>query len=139
MAKHNVPMDLMKVTRNVASRNTRSMMMLDVAVVRTNSNVPTRNALANLKCAMVLPNVQMDLMKVELSAALTSISSTTLRSVAATQILNLHALMATVSLTQDSVMVKLNVAINLMNNTPQPRSISRLPPLTRTPFLILLP
>lgn len=129
----------MKVTRDVASRNSDSTMMLDVVAKAINSNVPTRCASRRLNFAMVLPNVKMDLMRVKLSAVSENIASITLMSVAATLKLNIHALMATVSLTQVTVMVKPNVLINLMSNMLQPRSLLRLPiPPLKMPFQALL-
>jgi hypothetical protein len=125
--KRNALINLMKVTRDVASRSSDSTMMPDVVAKAINSNVPTRCASRRLNFAMVLPNVKMDLMRVKLSAASKNIASIILMSVAATLKLSIHALMATVSLTLDTVMVKPNVLINLTSNMLQPRSLLRLP------------
>jgi len=96
MVKPNAKMDLMKVTNNVASTSSPSMMMLDVAVKRTNSNVPIRNASAKPIFVMVKLNAPMVLMNLTTTVASRTTNSTTTRNVAANQDLNTLALMATV-------------------------------------------
>jgi len=90
------PMDPMKVTNNVASESSLSMMMPDVAAKRTNSNVPTRNALAKPTFVMVKLNAPMVLMNLITNVALESSLSMTTKNVVANQDLSIHALMATV-------------------------------------------
>jgi hypothetical protein len=96
MVKPNAKMDLMKVTNNVASTSSPSMMMLDVVVKRTNSNVPIRNVSAKPISVMVKLNAPMVLMNLTTTVALRTTNSTTTRNVAANQDLNTLALMATV-------------------------------------------
>jgi len=83
MAKHNVPMDLMKVTRNAASRNTLSITTKSVAANKINSNVVTVTASTRVIFVTVKPSAQMVLTKVMLIAALENSHSITTKNVAA--------------------------------------------------------
>jgi hypothetical protein len=74
-------MDLMKVTSNVASRDSISTTTKNVAAKNLNGNVPMANASRKLPNVTVKPNVLMDLMKVTNNVASTNIHSTTSKDV----------------------------------------------------------
>jgi hypothetical protein len=82
MVKPNVLMDLMKVTKPVASRSSHSMTKRNVAATQNpNSPAPTVNASQKAISVTEKPNVPMDLMKVTNSVASRNTLSTTTNNV----------------------------------------------------------
>jgi BRCT domain type II-containing protein len=124
-AKPNVVMDLMKVTRNVASRNTPSMTIRDVAATQKPSGlVPTVTVSPMLDTVTVKLSAKIDLMKVKTSAASRNTLTTTSKFVAATQTLNSPVIMVNVSQKLADVMVKPNAKMDLMKVTKNVASTS---------------
>jgi hypothetical protein len=114
MVKLNAKMVLMKVTRNVASRNSSSTMTKNVAVRNLNGNVVQVTVCLRKVTVMVKLNAQTNLMKVTRTVASEVSTSTTTRSVAVIQRINSNVLMVTVSPQRMFVMVKSNVLTDLM-------------------------
>jgi hypothetical protein len=125
-AKPNVVMDLMKVTRNVASRNTPSMTIRDVAATQKPSGlVPTVTVSPMLDTVTVKNfSAKIDLMKVNTIAASRNTLTTTSKFVAATQTLNSPVIMVNVSQKLADVMVKPNAKMDLMKVTKNVASTS---------------
>jgi hypothetical protein len=118
MVKSNASMDLMKVTRAVASRNTLSMTTRNVAATqKLNGAVLTETVFLSTVDVMVKPNAPMNLMKVTNNVASTDTHSTIMRYAVAIQRANGPVEMEIVSSRLLVVMVKPNVVINLMKVT----------------------
>lgn len=113
MVMLNVLMDPMKEINNAASTIFHSTTIKNVAVLNLNSNVLMVTVSVLLLTAMALLLALMDLMKVMISVASKTLASTTIKDVDASR-LNGHVLMVTVSICLTTVMVKLNVLMDLM-------------------------
>jgi hypothetical protein len=110
-------MDPMKVTNNVASRNSHNILPKSVAARKTNGNAPMVTVSPRLAVVMVKPNVLMDLTKVTKPVASKDTDSTTTRDVAATQAPN--GLVPTVNASPNpiTVTVNFNARMALMSNS----------------------
>jgi hypothetical protein len=107
MVKNNVLMDLMMVTRNVASKVTTSTTSRDVvATQKLSSPAPTENALKTVNTVMEKLNAPMDLMIAPNNAASEDTASTTLRFAVAIQRVSGDVLTVTASKKTIFVMVK---------------------------------
>jgi hypothetical protein len=117
MVNHNVLINLMKVTNNVASRTSDSTTSPNVAATQlVNSLVPTDNVSVTINNVTVNHNAQMVLMKVIRSAASETFHSTTTKNVAAKNT-NGNVLTVNASTRTVTVMVMPNVLTNLMKVT----------------------
>jgi uncharacterized membrane protein len=124
----------MKVTRAVASENSLSTTIRNVAARKINGNVTMVIVSLRRAYVMVNPNATMALMKVKKNAASKVSDTTTKKSVAATLILNGPVPVVSASLSSTTVMASINVTINLMRSwraaalessrTTTPRSVA---------------
>jgi hypothetical protein len=79
MEKLNALMDLTKVTKNAALRNSNSTMIKNVVVKKMNGNVELETVSMILTSAMVQPIAQMDLMKEMTNVVSDTLTSTTIK------------------------------------------------------------
>lgn len=123
--KLNALINLMKVTRDVASRNSHSITPESADVIQSLNGLAVMDSvLLKTDTVMAKLNAQMDLMKVKMIVASRASNSTTPKSVAVTLRLNGLAPTANVSVTITTVMVNINVQISLMKTWNNAASIS---------------
>jgi hypothetical protein len=118
MEKHNVLINPTRVTKDVVIRNSHSMIINFVDVLKTLSSlVPQATVFQRVNFVTVKSNVLMDLMMAKLTVVSEDSTSTMSRLVVVIQRPSSRVLTVSVLRTLNTVMVKLNAQINLTKET----------------------